>query len=255
MKMKNKIYNALLITTIILLLYILFTNNKSRDRVPVLIPEIKELVDMEVTKFKRENDANGFEHMVFSDKNNVINSINEVSDSTREELRVVKELLKIKDKQLEHYIKYSATLEGKLLKATKTDSSYKYTDKWADIEFFPPKDDQSDGHFNFSYDVDLNYTEYWKRKGIFGKKKHYIDFWISDPRAKILGVDRVKIEPKKDRFTVDLKASAFYTDRLNTGLDMGFSFNRTRLGAGYFYDFNDNDWRPIVSANFKILEF
>lgn len=250
--MRNRIFTALLAVSVVVLLFLLFTREGDKhDSVPVVI---KEAVKADVENIKRKIDRQGFEHAVISDKENVVRTVKELDSSAIRELDSARRLLGIKEKQLKHWISYSTTLEGRLLQADRTDTSYRYQDKWTNIEYVITKDTIGNGHFNFKYNADISYAEYWKRKHFLAPKKHYIDFWINDPRATINGVKRVKIEPKPDKLGVEVNASSYYTDRLNIGFDGSVRVGRGRLGGGYFYDMLDGKWKPLISVKFNLLD-
>lgn len=217
--------------------------------------EARESVDASVKGIINTVDEKGFNHAVMGDKENLVQSITQLNDSSRREVDSVKRLLKIKDKQLIEWIQYATTLEGRKLPASKTDTGFYFKDKYALIELVKPKDTLSKEYFNFKYNAEINYAEYYKKDWFLGRKKQYIDFWIADPRATINGVKRVKIEPKQDNLKIDVNASGFYTDRLNLGLDAGLTINRTRIGGGYYYDMIDKEWTPVISVKFRLLEF
>lgn len=248
--MRNNIFTALLAAAVVVLLYIVFTIRPYQDN--KIAEQAKEVVRLEVDKVGKEIDKKGFQHAVIEDKQNVVKSLSHLSDSSRRELDSVKALLSIKDKQLSHYISYSATLEGKLLKAVKTDTSFIYTDKWATIEYVP---DTTDGVFNFTYNADINYAEYWRKSWFLAPKKHYVDFWISDPRATINGVKRVKIESKEPFTKVDLNSMVLIDGDVSTGPDVGISLGRFKVGASYLYNLDKEVWKPYFYGKYKILGF
>lgn len=251
--MRNKIFTILLTITVVILVTVLIKEKFSKKD-SVIAPVVKEAVRADVENISKKIDRQGFEHAVISDKENVIRLITELDTSAIRELDSVKKLLDIKDKQLLEYRQYTVRIEKKLA-AIKTDTGFRYADKWTNIEYVKPIDTTSPGHFNFTYDAEINHAEYWKKKHILAPKQHYIDFWISDPRATINKVKRVKFEVKEPYMGIEVNASSFYTDRLNMGIDGSIRFGRTHLGGGYFYDFNIGKWRPLVTAKFRLLEF
>lgn len=245
------IKNIVIVVLSLLIVYFIF---RPKEAVKEVMPTpVKDLVDAEVKRVNTKIDQKGFKHAVIDEVSKVVYDKSELNDSAKAKLAETEKLLAIKDKQLSHLLSYTQTIEGKLLQATKTDSSFNYSDKWTKIEYVPR--DSGDGHFNFSYNAEVNYAEYWKRKNIFSKKEHYIDMWINDPRASINGVKRLKIAPKKDKTYVDINATSIYTDRLMMGADAHLHFGRTRIGGGYYYDFEVREWRPVVSVKWNVLEF
>lgn len=242
--------NLLILVLSIVCVYLFFFR-KSETIVEKIPYEVKETVEVEVGRINRKIDAEGFNHAVISEMENQIKGYKQLTDSAKIEIDSITKLLGIKQNQLNQYVSYSATLEDSLLKVThKTDTSIIYKDKYANIEFIPRYE-----HFNFSYNANVNYATYSKRDWFLGRKKDYIDFWISDPRATINGVKRLKIEQKENFFKVDVNAGAYYTNQLNAGFDGGVHFGRMRLGAGYFYDTSENEWRPVFTAKYNLLDF
>lgn len=219
-------------------------------------PDVKQLVDTEVKRVNKKIDEKGFEHAVIAEVENVVNNTSQVSDSVKRELDSITHLLGIKDNQLRQYISYSATLQDSLLKATKdkNSKSFSFSDEWTKITYVPS--DTNDGYFDFKYNAQINYSEYYKRDWFLGKKKGYIDFWVSDPRATIMGVKRVKIEPKQDRVRFNAGGAAIYYNGLHTGFNGELSIgSRYRFGAGYLYDFNSEEWKPMLSTRFIMIDF
>ncbi|WP_312364040.1 hypothetical protein [Sphingobacterium sp.] len=251
--MRNNIFIALLIVAVIVLSYLLIKSRGSKET--GIEPAAKEAVKADVKNIVTKMDREGFEHTVMSDKENVIKSVNQLDTNARNKLDSVNVLLGIKDKQIEHWISYSAKLEGKLLKADRTDTSFRYEDKWADIEYVRGKDTLGSGHFNFKYNADINYAEYWKRSHFLAPKKHYIDFWINDPRATINGVKRIKIEPKEQKFKVESSSIIMYDGRVNIGADVGINIGKVKLGGSYMYNTVTGEWKPYYYTKFKIVEF
>lgn len=252
--MRNRVFTALLAVAVVVLTYLLLTRKPEKSIDNGVSEAAREVVKLQVKEVIKYIDKEGFTHAVIKDKDNVVNSLNQLDDSSRFKIDSIKALLNIKDKQLKHYISYSSTLEGRLLEAKKTDTSFRYSDSWANIEYVKPKDTLTYGHFNFKYNAELNYAEYWEKKNFLSSKKHYIDFWINDPRATINGVKRIKISPKPDRFGIEINASSFYTDRINLGFDGAIRVGRGKYGGGYIYDFSDKKWKPLISVKFNLLD-
>lgn len=234
------------------LLYFLFFRPKEVVK-EIVTKEVKEYVNAEVDRVNNKIDKDGFEHAVNTEVRNLTKD-DVLNDSSNIWKNKYLEQLNINEDQAILLTTYRATISGLNLAAKKTDSSFRYSDAWTKIEFVKSKDSLGTGHFNFYYDAEINYAEYYKRDWFLGKKKHYVDFWIADSRATINGVKRVKFKPKEDRIKLDINASGFYTDRLNLGADAGISIDRTRIGAGYYYDVQERKWRPVVSLKFKILD-
>lgn len=246
------IKNVLITVLAVWIVFTLFRPKEEKKQ--VIAKPVKELVDAEVKRVNNKIDQKGFQHAVIDEVANVVNDKSELNDSTKIKLEEATRLLGIKDKQIEHLLSYNATIKDQMLKAQRTDTSFNYQDQWTNIQYVKPKDSTNNGHFNFSYNAEVNYAEYWERKNIFSKKSHYIDVWISDKRATINGVQRIKIAPKHDKTYVDVNASSMYIDRLLVGADANLHLGRTKVGGGYYYDFLLQKWRPIVSVKVNLLE-
>lgn len=252
--MKNWIILALIATCAILW----FTRERdAKDAQNIPTENVKQLVDTEVKRVNKKIDEKGFQHAVIDEVSNTVNDLSQLSDSVKRELDSVTQLLGIRDKQIKQYISYSATLKDSLLKAKQKvnqsgDTVYNYTDKWANITYVP---NVSGGHFDFSYNAEINYAEYWKRKNIFAPKKHYVDFWISDKRATINGIDRIKFETEKKPSTLRINALGMYHDGFHAGADGQIRIGgRYWFGGGYLYDFDAKEWKPIFTGRISIID-
>lgn len=252
--MKNRLKDIAIVALLAVVIYFIFFRPKKVDK-EVVTKTVKELVDVEVKRVNNKIDKEGFNHAVISEVENVVKGRRYLTDSAAKELDRVKDQLQIKDKQLKHWISYVAVLEGRLLKATASDTSFDYEDKWTKIQYVKAKDSITPGHFNFTYNAEINYAEYWKRKNIFSKKEHYIDLWLSDPRATINGVKRLKISPEERKPVFDMHASGYYLDRLMLGADAHIYIGNSSIGGGYYYDFAENMWRPGLSVKWRIFGF
>lgn len=254
--MKNWIILALIAACAILW----FTRKRDvKDAQNIPTENVKQLVDTEVKRVNKKIDDKGFEHAVIDEISNTVNDLSQLSDSVKRELDSVTQLLGIRDKQIKQYIRYSATLEDSLMEAKrvisdKGDTTFKYVDQWADITYFHKGDDG--GYFNLKYNAEINYAEYWRRKNIFAPKKHYVDFWISDKRATINGVNRLKFQTEKSPSTLRVNAMGMYDKGLHAGAEGQLRVGgRYWVGGGYLYDFENNEWRPIFTGRFAIIDW
>lgn len=252
--MKNIIIGVL----ITLCIAIWFVKPRQEKKPAGVDPDLRQLVDTEVKRVNKKIDEKGFEHAIIDEVANTVNDLSKLSDSVLRELDSVNALLGIKDGQLKQHIRYSATLQDSLMKARQAitesgDTTYSYTDKWANISYVPTS---KGGHFNFTYNAEVNYAEYWRREGIFRTKKHYVDFWISDKRATVNGVNRVKFATQKAPSTLRINAMAMYHDGFHAGADGQVRIgSRYWVGGGYLYDFNSGEWRPMLSTRFVMIDF
>lgn len=228
------------------------------DAKPEIVKEAKDLVNAEVERVTKKIDQKGFEHAVIDEVENVVNGRSQLTDSAKILLDSATKLLTIKDRQIEQLITVNATLKAENLQAIKTEKGFSYQDRWTKIDFFSPKDSADTGRFNFSYNADLNHAEYWKRKWFLAPKKHYIDFWISDTRATINGVKRIKFAAKEPFIKSKLNAVSFYNgvdNRIYFGGNAEIEMGRVGLSGSYLYSPVEDRWYPFFSGKYRLLNF
>jgi len=152
------IKNIIIILLVIIAIWLVFKDPPVSK--PYIPKEAKELVKVEVENVNKSINAKGFEHAVIDAVQNVVGSDKQLDSSAIRERDSIAKLLSIKEKQLTQWMSYSATLEGEIMQATKTDTGFRYKDQYANIEYVRAKDTTSAGHFNFQYNADINYAEY-----------------------------------------------------------------------------------------------
>lgn len=215
-------------------------------------------VKADVTNINQKISKNGFEHTVHKDKENVIKSIAQLNDSSKYWATKYFEEVGIKEKQARVIAAYEATVKAYDLEAEKTATGFSYSDQWAKIEYKRSKDSVGNGHFNFSYNAEVNYSEYWKRKHFLAPKKHYIDFWINDPRATVNGVKRIKFETKEPTFGLDVSGKALYNgvdQKVYVGGEASLDIGKVNLSGAYLYAPAVGKWFPFVSGKYSLLSF
>lgn len=214
----------------------------------------RALVDIEVGNIKRKVDEHGIERALIDDRKQLISSYKQLKDSSKREIDSLQKLLNIRNKQLISYTSITSTLRDSLMKAINYgDSVYKYSDNYAKISFNRPKE-----LFSLQYDAEVNIVEYWKRSWFLAPKKPYLELWLSDPRATINGVKRLKIEPKMDNFALKFKGVGRYNGKYQevyAGGGVGFEARRFEFQGDYLYDFTTNAWYPSISGSWKLFEF
>jgi len=213
---------------------------------------IKEYVDQEVKRVNKQIDEQGFEHAVARAVENVVKRYEQLSDSAQIELDSINNLLNISRNQLKEWRSYAVTLEDSLLRAEKIDDTFVYSDKWSEIKFTPNEDA---GHFSLKYDAKINYAEYWKKSWFLGKKKHYIDFWIEDPRATVNGVKRIKFEPNKPFLGLQIDAVSRVGKNIEVGGEALIKLGNGKIGGGYMYSFDNESWNPVIIGKYGLIDW
>jgi hypothetical protein len=218
-------------------------------------PETRDMVSAEVKRVNYKIDKKGFQHAVIDEIENTVGDVSKLRDSAKREKDSVVTLLNIKDKQLREWRQYAITLRDSFMIASiESDTSFRAKNKWANFEFVIPKDKTKSSYFNYTYNVEANYSEYWKKKNFLASKKYYIDFWVNDTNATINGVKRLKIVPT-DKTHFELNAITIYDRNPSAGFEGSLRKGRLSIGAGGVYDLNQKEWRPIVIGKFKLIDF
>lgn len=154
------------------------------------------LVEAEVKNIATKLDNEGMEHAIFNDMENLIRDnrlLQGEAKAWHDSAQVLTGVLGDARKELHELTSVNSTLRASLLKALKTDSGYNYSDNWADIQFILPTD-STGPHFNLAYNVEFNFARIREKGNFFRDGKSYTDIWLTDKRATIDGVRRVKIE-------------------------------------------------------------
>src|SRR5690625_1460332 len=246
-----KIFKNILIIALAIALGYFILIPKKKEKIEVPYP-VKEYVELEVERVVKLIDEEGFEHAVTREVDNVIKHYEQLSDSAQMELDSVNRLLGIARNQLKEWRSYAVTLEDSLLRAENVGDTYVYNDKWSEIKFTP---DEYAGHFSLKYDAKINYAEYWKRSWILGRKKHYIDFWIEDPRATVNGVKRVKFEPNKPFLGLQIDAVSRVGKNIEVGGEALIKLGNGKIGGGYMYSFDNESWNPVIIGKYGLIDW
>lgn len=250
--MKNFIIGALVLGC----LYLFFFHKRVETiTITKTSPEVDAFVKADVEDINSKISKKGFDIAVLEEVQNTVGDLANLKDSATIAFKdsMMREA-KLKDKQLISVTQYNARLKDSLMMARQVnDSTFNYASNGLKLQFVHPSKDKP--YFNYSYDAKVNYIEYYKKKHFLAPKKQYIDFWIEDTRATIGGVKRLKIQQKPDNFKLKINASSFYVDRVNIGFDADMEIGRYSVGGGYFYDMIEREWKPLIKAKFKLLEF
>lgn len=253
--MKRLIFEIILVVTILSLCYFLYREYNKPREVSQIEQVAKDKVNTEVKDVIKKIDEKGFEHAVFDKMQNIINDVSQLTDSSIKEIDSLRIQLRIKNKQLTEWRQYAITMRDSFAVASiESDTSYRYHNKWANIEFVTPKNKTDKSYFNYTYNAEVNHAEYWRKKNFLSPKRQYIDFWLNDSTATINSVKRIRIEPK-ERVRFEVNAIALHNKNISTGLEGSFKKGRIQLGAGYMYDINEKQWQPIFIGKFSLFEF
>lgn len=252
--------NFLIIVLSLACIYIFFFYKAPVNKTVVSMPspEVEAYVKADVENIDKKITNKGFEAAVLEEVQNNIYDLKLVRDSAKAfKDSILQEYAKkdrLREEQIKSITQYAASWRDSFMVASrKNDTTFNFVKNGLQLEFVSPI--QKKPYFNYSYDANLNYIEYWNKKNFFSQKKQYIDFWIEDTRATIKGVKRLRVEPKKDNFKLNINASGIYIDKPYVGPEIDINLGKLSLKTGYYYDIKDDKWKPIISTSFNILQF
>lgn len=142
--------------------------------------------------------------------------------------------LKIANEKISELTRINANLSGelKVKKYQLDDQNFKrayYENKYLSIVT-----DEKDSTVKYSYNAKLDIVNYSEKKGLFGKRKDYVDISSPDKNFKINGVEHFKkeilIAPNK--FGVGVQVGYHYNPHTNSfspSIGLGLSYNFIRF--------------------------
>lgn len=228
----------------------------------IVVPkEVEKLVSIEADRAAQKiKDKGGIEHAILDDKKNLIRDISELDPASRDTIQKLVERLGIKEKELKYYQSYTATITRQNARLAKlNDSTYRHSNPNLVVDFHLrgglPGSAKDTSYINYQYRAGVNYAEYEKGGFLGLNKKRYIDVWLDDPNATINGLQRFRIQPKKDQFGVNVNATGMLIqDKPYIGPGVDVRLGRSVLSAEYLRDFQAKEWVPVFKYKFNILE-
>lgn len=262
--MWNSIKNFLILGLVLLCVglgvstYIFY--NKPAQKV-VVPKEVEKLVNIEADRAaKKIKDKGGIEHAILDDKHNLIKEVAELDPASRDTIQKLAERLNISERDLKSVTTYVATIERKYQKLVKlNDTTYRHSNPNLTVDFHLRNglegSSRDTSYINYKYQAGVNYAEYEKGGFLGIGKKSYIDVWLDDPNATINGLQRFRIEPKKDQFGVNVNASGMlFQDKPYVGPGVDVRIGRSVISAEYMRDFKEKKWTPMFKYKFNLLE-
>lgn len=236
------------------------------DNRTVISESVTKQIQAEATIIARDVDKNGLQHVTIEAAKNIIpfNDVNKVAIS-KGIMDTTALAIGIQKKQIESLLQINATLRAENLKASQVIAangarSYVYKDKFVNLKYTPPVtiDSLDAGKFDFTYNADLNITQYWKRKWFLGAKKSYIDIYSNDSRTTVNGVKQLTVQQKEPAFGLRIQAAANYnpqTGSIGIGPAARVDLGRLSVQGNYTYYPESTRWRPSINANFDLIRF
>ena len=236
------------------------------DHRTVVSESVTKQIQAEATIIARDVDKNGLQHVTIEAAKNIIpfSDVNKVAIS-KGIMDTTSLALGIQKKQIESLLQINATLRAENLKANQVmtangTKSYIYKDRFVNLKYTPAltTDSLDAGKFDFTYNADLNITQYWKRKWFLGAKKSYIDMYSNDSRTTVNGVKQLTVEQKQPDFGLRIQAASNYnpqTGSLGFGPAARIDLGRFSIQGNYTYYPESARWRPSINANYDLIRF
>lgn len=253
---------ALVISGVLVALYY----KAKYDNRTVISESVTKQIQAEATIIARDVDKNGLQHVTIEAAKNIIpyNEVNKVAIS-KGIMDTTALAIGIQKKQIESLLQVNATLKAENLKATQIIAAngakaYVYKDKFVNLKYTPPIsiDSLDAGKFDFTYNADLNITQYWKREWFLASKKSYIDIYSNDKRTTINGVKQLTIKQKEPAFGLRIQAAANYnpqTGSMGVGPAARVDLGRLSIQGNYTWYPESDRWRPSINANVDLIRF
>lgn len=216
-------------------------------------------IEVPVIKYIASDSTN---HVVI---NNEINKIiaTETSQTAAKLEPIIQKLadnLSVSSKQIESSTTVStSTSEREIALKKKIDSLesnvYVFKDKYLDVTFRP---DIEKPTFDFSYNADLNITQYWKKTWFLGSKHSYTDISSNDPRTTIKGVSKFTVVQKQPTLGLRVQGVGGYSinnQAFFAGPSLRFDIKDLSIRGSYFYNTVTKKWTPNIAAEYNIIKF
>jgi hypothetical protein len=248
------------------LLYKYITNSRKLADKEQKEHRVATQIVKEAKEIKRAVDAKGIESVLFDITGNK-GTVDEImsNDGTKGIIDTTAMALDIRTKQLKEVLVIKSTLEANNLKLRQQlDSSkrvyYTYNGNGLKLRFTPPNllDSNSVATADFTADVKIKATQYWKRTWFLGAKKSILAVTSDNPMFKINGADYVEFEQKQPALGLRLQANSSYN--FNTR-EFGYG-PAARLDVGRFSiqgrltKFPSNPGlSPSVNASYDLIRF
>jgi hypothetical protein len=224
---------------------------------------VEAKVTTEAKEIARKVDEEGLETVLFEVTGNKVPTPGALPGSTIGIIDTTAMALDVRTKQLKQILVVKSTLEAEnLALKKKLDASkrpyYTYTGNGLDLKFTPPNEADSIARAEFTANVNIKATQYWKRNWFLGSKKSILAVSSDNPMFKINGADYIEVEQKQPTFGLRVQANTAYnfdTGEMSYGPAVRFDVGRFSFQGRYSKFPNDPKWKPSINASYDILRF
>lgn len=226
---------------------------------------VSKAIQKEAIEIKRQVDKKGIESVIYDITGNKGTLAQLVSnEGTKGIIDTTAMALDIRTKQLKEILVIKSTLEANNLQLKRQlDSSkrvsYTYNGNGLNLIFFPPNalDSNSVATADFTANLQIKATQYWKRNWLLGPKKSILQVTSDNPMFKINGADYVEFEQKQPSlgFETRLKTSFNNFSGLSAGPGIKIKAGPFDLEGDYQYYSNQRAWTWGAGATYRLFGF
>jgi hypothetical protein len=266
MKYIKYVIGVLMVCGIAFLIYKYLEKDRKVAEMEQAKKKVTKQIQKEATEIKRQVDKDGIESVLFDITGNKAALDQLVSnEGTKGIIDTTAMALDIRTKQLKEILVINSTLAASNLQLRKQlDSSrrvfYTYNGNGLKLKFTPPDatDTNSVATADFSADVKIKATQYWKRSWFLGSKKSILSVTSDNPMFKINGAEFVEFEQQQPTFGFRVQASSNYnpqTGSIGFGPAARFDVGRVSFQGNYTWYPESQRWRPSINANYDLVRF
>jgi hypothetical protein len=228
----------------------------------------KETIDGRIQKealeISRQVDSTGIETVIFDiNQNKASPGQLAVNKQTKGIIDTTALALDLRTKQLKQILVIKSSLEAENLKLKQQlDASempyYTYNENGLRLKFTPPNVNDTVGHVDFSANVEIKATQFWRRNWILGARRSFLAISSDNPMFKINSADYLEIEQKPKGFGVKIQASSTYDSRsgmFRFGPAAQINLGRLSFTGHYGRNFIEQKWHTQLSASYDMLDF
>lgn len=221
-------------------------------------------VQTEAKEIARKVDSSGIETVIFDINSNKASPAElAFSRQTSGIIDTTALALDLRTKQLKQIMLLKSTLEAENLQLKKKlDSSnmpyYTYYDNGLRLKFTPPSTTDTAGYADFTANVQIKATQFWRRSWFLGPKKDYIAISSNSPLFKINNLDYLEVEQKHDVVQFKIQASSSYnlqSGKFTYGPSARLDLGRLSFTGYHGRGFDSGKASTQIGASYDLLSF
>jgi hypothetical protein len=221
-------------------------------------------VKTQAKEIVRKMDSSGIETVTFDiNSNKASPTENILSRKTKGILDTTALALDLRTKQLKQIMLLKSIIEAENIQLRRQlDSSnlpyYTYNGDGLRLKFIPSNANDTAGHAEFTANVQIKATQFWRRSWLLGFKKDYIAISSDNPMFKINNLEYLEIEQKQNTVGFKIQASSSYNLRsgiFTYGPSARLDVGRLSLTGYHGRGINSSKWSTQLSASYDLLSF